>query len=210
MKKVLFIGNSHTYFNDMPQMVKELANAAGEELHVTMLTKGGMDFAWHRKQEQTAFNLRYGGYDFCVLQQAAHPFPGQEALSEGAKGICELAGEHPPRFALYMTWAEKAHPENQGEMTEAYRRTAREQALLLAPVGEVWQAFRKEHPDIELYFTDGAHASPAGSLLAAAVIFKTLLQKEPPLHRGEDAQLLRQFSPEIYEAIVGFVQVQKA
>ena len=47
MKKVLFIGNSHTYFNDMPQMVKELANAAGEELHVTMLTKGGMDFAWH-------------------------------------------------------------------------------------------------------------------------------------------------------------------
>ena len=108
-----------------------------------------------------------------------------------------------------MTWAEKAHPENQGEMTEAYRRTAREQALLLAPVGEVWQAFRKEHPDIELYFTDGAHASPAGSLLAAAVIFKTLLQKEPPLHRGENAQLLRQFSPEIYESIVGFVQTQK-
>lgn len=209
MKKVLFIGNSHTYFNDMPQMVKELASAAGEELHVTMLTKGGMDFAWHQKQEQTAFNLRYGGYDFCVLQQAAHPFPGQEALSEGAKAICELAGEHPPRFALYMTWAEKAHPENQPEMTEAYRHTAQEQNLLLAPVGEIWQSFRREYPDMELYFTDGAHASPAGSLLAAAVIFKTLFQKEPPLQRTEKAQLLRQFSPESYESIVGFVQAQK-
>ena len=81
--------------------------------------------------------------------------------------------------------------------------------LLLAPVGEVWQSFRKEHPDIELYFTDGAHASPAGSLLAAAVIFKTLFQKELPLHRGENSPVLRQFSPEIYESIVGFVQVQK-
>lgn len=206
MKKVLFIGNSHTYFNDMPQMVRELACAAGEEIHVTMLTKGGMDFAWHQQQEQTAFNLRYGGYDFCVLQQAAHPFSGVEALSQGAKGICELAGEHPPRFALYMTWAQKAHPENQPEMTEAYRRTAKEQNLLLAPVGEIWQAFCKEHPEIELYFTDGAHASPAGSLLAASVIFKTLFQKEPPLHFGENSQLLRQFSPETYETIIRFVQ----
>ena len=210
MTKLLFIGNSHTYFNDMPRMVQELAISAGIDTHVTMLTHGGMTLDWHRKQEQTAFNLRFGGYDYCILQQAAHPFDGYQALSDGVREIRGLAGDNPPRFVLYMTWAEKAKPENQPEMTEAYRRTAQEQALLLAPVGEVWQAFRKEYPDIELYFTDGAHASPAGSLLAAAVIFKTLFQKEPPLHRGEDAQLLRQFSPEIYEAIVGFVKVQKA
>ena len=180
MKKILFVGNSHTYFHDMPQMVRELAACAGEEAAAVMLTHGGMTLDWHLHQEQTRFNLLYGGYDFCVLQQAAHPFPGYGALSAGVSAIRGLCGENPPRIVLYMTWAEKAHPENQPEMSAAYRRTAEEQGLLLAPVGEVWQAFRREHPERELYFEDGAHASALGSFLAAACIARAIFPHSRP------------------------------
>lgn len=191
MKKLLFIGNSHTYFNDMPQMARELAACAGEEAAITMLTHGGMTLDWHFHQEQTRFNLLYGGYDFCVLQQAAHPFPGYEALAAGVSAIRGLCGENPPRFVLYMTWAEKRFPENQAPMTAAYRRTAEEQSLLLAPAGEVWQSFRQGHPEQELYYTDGEHASPLGSFLAAACIARAIFPgSRPELSRMAEGGLL--------------------
>ena len=204
MKKILFIGNSHTYFNDMPQMVRELFACAEEPVSVTMLTHGGMTLDWHCKQEQTAFNLRFGGYDYCVLQQAAHPFDGYQALSDGVREIRGLAGENPPRFVLYMTWAEKAKPENQPEMTEAYRRTAAEQGTLLAPAGEMWKKFRSLYPDIDLYFTDGAHASYAGSMMAACAVFSTIFRQAPPLKLSPEAVVLNRIPAEISGKILDF------
>lgn len=174
MQKILFIGNSHTYFHDMPQMVRELFSCSGEPFSVTILTHGGMTLDWHFHQEQTRFNILYGEYDFIVLQQAAHPFDGYQALSDGVSAIRGLAEGLPSQFVLYMTWAEKAHPENQAEMSGAYLRVAEEQGTRLAPVGELWQKFRKEHPERELYFQDGAHASPLGSFLAACCIFRAI------------------------------------
>lgn len=204
MKKILFVGNSHTYFNDMPQMVREIAQAAGEKVHVTMLTRGGMTLDWHRQQEQTAFNLRYGEYDFCVLQDAAHPFAGYQALADGVREIRALAGENTTRFVLYMTWAEKAKPENQAEMTAAYRRVSIEQDVLLAPVGECWQKFRVVHPEMELYFTDGAHASPAGSLLAACTIYTTIFEKKPLLTNPSASMVVGNMDAETRENVIGF------
>lgn len=203
MKTILFVGNSHTYFHDMPQMVRELAARAGEETAVTMLTHGGMTLDWHFHQEQTRFNLLYGGYDFCVLQQAAHPFPGYDALSAGVSAIRGLCGESPPRFVLYMTWAEKCRPENQPEMSAAYRRTAEEQGLLLAPVGEVWQAFRQQRPQWELYFEDGAHASPLGSFLAAACIARAIFPgSRPDPGRTAEGSLLSRLPASAREQIL--------
>ena len=61
--KVLFIGNSHTYYNDMPHLFAEIAAYNGVELEVTMLTKGGMGFDYHVKEQQVRFNILYGKYD---------------------------------------------------------------------------------------------------------------------------------------------------
>ena len=92
MKKMLFIGNSHTYVNQMPQMVSELFRIYDdEEALPVMLTQGGMTLRWHGDQEQTHFNIRYGHYDFVVLQQATHPFDGEEALLRSA-GCCPKSG----------------------------------------------------------------------------------------------------------------------
>ena len=73
--RVLFIGNSHTYFNDMPHtfagMVQSLTGARPE---VTMLAYSDRDLAWHREEYfAVRFALLYGNYDYCVLQQQANP-----------------------------------------------------------------------------------------------------------------------------------------
>ena len=46
--KVLFVGNSHTYYNDMPRLFAMMcARLTGDEPEVTMLAYSGRSLAWH-------------------------------------------------------------------------------------------------------------------------------------------------------------------
>lgn len=172
MQKILFIGNSHTYFNDMPAMVAELFESVlHTEVHVTMLASPGMALRWHYDQPETKFNILRGGYDYVVLQQATHPFDGEEALLRQAGRLIQWVREAKATPVVYMTWSAKEDPEGQQELTEAFHHLAEKERALLAPAGAVWAVIRRERPEVELYFRDGRHASPLGSAIAAASIF---------------------------------------
>ena len=171
--RVLFIGNSHTYFNDMPaQFARMCREMSGEEPELQMLAYSGRSLRWHREEY---FSLRFallrGGFDYCVLQQQAHPFPGEEETERALLQIlplCEKAGTKP---VLFMTWAEKAKPENADVMSRCYRHLAEKYGALLAPIGQLFERFRGT--EIELYWKDGEHASPYGSYLTAATLAAT-------------------------------------
>lgn len=176
MKKFLFIGNSHTYFNDMPQLFAKLYRAGtGEPAESVMLSHSGRSWEWHRKEAyEIRYNLLYGGYDDCFLQQAAHPFPGEETTRQCGKyliDLCKTAGVRP---VLVETWAKKDEPQEQAQMNRVYRGMAEENDCLISPVGEVWQEVRKLRPEIDLYYKDGAHASVYGGYLIACCHFRTV------------------------------------
>ena len=170
MMRVLFVGNSHTYFHDMPaQFARMVREMTGEEPQVQMLAYSGRSLAWHREEYfSLRFALLQGGFDCCVLQQQAHPFPGEEATEAALRQILPLCKKAGTRPVLLMTWAEKAKPENAARMSRCYRRLAQRYDALLAPVGELFECFRGT--DIELYWKDGEHASPCGSYLTAAAL----------------------------------------
>ena len=71
---ILFVGNSHTYYNDMPLMVQRRAIECGYDFRVTMIAHGGWFLAQHAEEPDVRFNILYGGYDYVVLQEHAHPF----------------------------------------------------------------------------------------------------------------------------------------
>lgn len=174
--RVLFIGNSHTYFNDMPRTFSRMVETlTGERPEVTMLAYSNKDLAWHREEYfAVRFAILYGRYDYCVLQQQAHPFPDEQTTFENAKRIirlCEAAGAQP---VVYMTWAMRGAPEVTQQMADCYRRLAAACSALLAPVGERFEAVQAAHPEIDLFWHDGAHASAYGDYLIAA-IFAALL-----------------------------------
>ena len=59
--RVLFIGNSHTFFNDMPQTFKLLAESAGIPTEVSMIAHGGRPLSWHlQEMVEIRFALLYG------------------------------------------------------------------------------------------------------------------------------------------------------
>ena len=68
--RVLFVGNSHSYFNDMPELFARFTErTTGVRPSVTMLAYSARDLTWHRTEYfSLRFNLMYGGYDFCVIQ----------------------------------------------------------------------------------------------------------------------------------------------
>ena len=60
---ILFIGNSHTYFNDMPLMVQWRAEEDGYDCRVVMLAHGDWYLAQHVEEPDVRFNILFGGYD---------------------------------------------------------------------------------------------------------------------------------------------------
>ena len=171
---VLFIGNSHTYYNDMPLMVRRRAEEEGFACRVTMLSHGGWFLAQHANEPDVRFNILYGGYDYVVLQEHAHPFGPVEKFRDAALRLNAMIREAGSKPVLYACWSMKKEPEVQELMNRVHREIAEEIGALLAPVGERWWAYRESHPALELYWEDGAHASPDGSEFAAGVIWETI------------------------------------
>lgn len=188
MKKVLFIGNSHTYMNDMPELTRRMIeDTTGESCEVFMLAYSARPLKWHLEEEYFAvrFNILHGGYDYCVIQEQAHPMPPEKDTVECADRIIKLCKKVGTEPIIFETWAEKAKPENQAEMNRRYRAIAEQQGVLLAPIGEVWECALQELSEspyadrYDLYYRDGAHASAVGDYLAATVLAKVITGKLP-------------------------------
>jgi len=167
--RVLFIGNSHTYFNDMPRTFADLwQNAFGEKADVTVLAYSYRSLKWHSDEYFTVrYNLLYGDYDACVIQQCAHPFPGYEATRDGVQTILRLCRTAKVTPYLMIPWCEQRFPENQEKIITALTQLAEDEKLSVVPVAQVWQEFQCRMPAVSLYWNDGEHASVVGDYLIA-------------------------------------------
>ena len=177
---ILFIGNSHTYYNDMPLMVKQRAEDEDFNCRVTMIAHGGWYLSQHAEEPDVRFNILYGGYDYVVLQEHAHPFGPEEKFLNAAVSLNEMIRKAGSTPIIYECWSRKDEPEKQKDMVESHKKVAAAIHALRAPVGENWWSYKKSQPDLELYAEDGAHASPAGSDFAAKHIWEEIVTD---LHR---------------------------
>ncbi|MBQ7320742.1 MAG: SGNH/GDSL hydrolase family protein [Clostridia bacterium] len=188
--KILFIGNSHTYYNGVPQLVKELLEYTGVHTHVTMSTEGGKGLLYHCNREDVNFNIRYGGYDAVVLQDKASHFNADEFKEGGRTLVRNSLGDSPARRVLYMIWARRDEKELQEHITRSYVELGEEIHAAVAPAGEVWHKMLRESPELEdqLYHPDGNHAKPLGSYIAATTLFYAITDRKRPIAIKEGAE----------------------
>ena len=172
--KLLFIGNSHTFYNAMPQMVQELFAAVGQKAHVTMLAAAGKGLEYHVTSQNVAFNVRYGGYDFVIAQEKVGGFSSM-AFRDGAKILKDMSESAGSAFYLYMPWTARGDRAAQRDMTDTYMQFCRENGCFFAPAGEVFAKMLTvpEAAD-KLYRDDGKHAALFGSYVAALTVFYTV------------------------------------
>ena len=190
--RILFIGNSHTYYHDMPQIFKTICEENEIDVSVTMLAHGGKGFMFHVNEPEARFNILFGGYDYVILQHTAHPMGDLAEMEEGASQLIEWIRQAGAAPVLYMTWqAKRLGYAEQKPMTDAYLRLAQKHGCAVAPVGEVWWNFISQNPEISLFSDDGEHANETGARLAAYTIADTIFpshirsvseKDEPILH----------------------------
>jgi hypothetical protein len=188
--RVLFVGNSYTYYNDMPQAAfTELAKAAGYEVEVTAVTHGGYklcQFADPRDEHGKRLREAIAGkrFDCAVLQeQSLNPIRDEEEFLAGVEGVKALICAD--KFVLYATWGRNdGSPDlaalglTRAEMTEklsaAYNRAGKRYGMKVAEVGKAFLA----HPEKDaLYDPDMTHPSAVGSEIAARVILEQVIEK---------------------------------
>lgn len=179
--KVLFIGNSYTYFNDLPRMVQGLAQVAGKSLETAAVTSGGKSLEWHLYSNPATLDaIDKSGWDFVVLQDYSLQTivdPGK--MRGAATSLAARIRAVSATPVLYMTWARQHIPEMQDTITDIYMRIAREIDARVAPVGEAWRKVRAASPGLVLHTEDRSHPNIVGSYLAACVFYATFFDETP-------------------------------
>ncbi|MBE6604060.1 MAG: hypothetical protein E7636_07075 [Ruminococcaceae bacterium] len=196
--KLLFIGNSHTYYNDVAGTVLSLLEATGEKSHVTMLTRAGKSLGHHVTDPAVSFNIRYGRYDFIIAQDRGSVFEA-EAFEQGAVAIKQMADAVGARFMLFMPWSPRDNRAAQRDMTEGYLSFCRRTDCRFAPVGEAFTRLLATEQPEALYREDGNHATALGGYAAAVTIFYTVTGRKRTLDptKIDDPGIAAGFSPEL-------------
>lgn len=199
-RNVLFIGNSQTFVNDLPMLVKEMATSTGDILNYGESTFGGFSFLQHLNSEDTQSKIRQGNWDYVVLQgRSGWPALSDEFVEANvypyAKQLNDSITKYNPcaEPVFYHTWGYRngytfycpemptvCTYEGMDDMLQLrYPIMAIENDAILAPVGPVWRDLMSTFPVINLFDPDGSHPSLQGSYAGALTFYSILFRKDP-------------------------------
>jgi hypothetical protein len=180
VQRVLFIGNSLTAGNDLPQLVQAMAAAGGKRLQVEALTPGGFSLEDHWTKGTARKKLASAKWDIVVLQQGPSSLPeSQVNLKEWAKKWADEIRKQGAKPYLYMVWPFQNQDNGFDQVSKSYRAAAEACEATILPAGEAWREALKSDPNAGLYTEDRLHPAPAGSYLAALVIAHGLVDVSP-------------------------------
>jgi hypothetical protein len=177
-KRILFVGNSLTYWTDVPARVARLAEAMGRKAVVSSQAYPAYSLEDHWNDGRALTEIKKG-WDVVVLQQGTSAQDDSRAnLVEFAKkfnGPIRASGAKP---AIYMSWPLVDRPKDFAACILAHRQAAQGIDATLLPVGEAWLRALSKEKRLKLY-ADAIHPSSIGSDLIVLTIFFGLFPAGP-------------------------------
>lgn len=178
----LFIGNSLTYTNDLPSLVKERAALNDIEIGIKMIAFPNYAILDHWAEGMVQKEIESEKYDFVIIQQgpSSQEF-GREVLIEYGEKYKELCDMHNAELCYYMVWPPLANYDRFDAVIQNHRDAATMNDATLLRVGEVWKDHFDSTGNFDYYGPDNFHPSLKGSQAAANVIVEALLleKREP-------------------------------
>lgn len=180
--RVLFIGNSHTYVHNVPQIVADIAQTAGERpLEFEMVVEGDYSLEQHYSEGKALEKIRSSTWDYVVLQEQSQPRPALvESYLNHLRRFDEAIRTAGAKTVLYLVWYVRESAPNEPWEVAWLKRSmevAKTHQMLIAPVSQAWLAarFRRQN----LYQLDGNHSNALGAYLSACVFYAVLYGKSP-------------------------------
>ncbi len=186
--RILFIGNSLTYTNDLPKMVEAIAKAGGDTFFVKTMAHPDWGLQDHWQDDAAPHEIAADKWDVVVMQQ------GPSSLAESRVDLLywsakfgQLAHIHGACPAMYMVWPPNGSVSTTFDaVRDHYAEAADSIDGLFLPAGEAWRTAWGVDPTLKFYGTDGFHPSPLGTYLAALTIYSGLVGRSPV---GNDAAI---------------------
>ncbi len=193
---LLFIGNSYTYYHDMPLLFEKLANQNNKNVTVCSVTKGGRKLVHYADSADPVTIsldtlLAKQKFDICFIQeQSLLPAADFDRFISGLDCVVSKLKDRAEHLILYATWGRKSGnavlTENNWTtasmtalLSEAYQKAAGLYGAQVSPVGNNFLYITQQHPEINLYDEDCSHPSYHGSCLAALTHYYTVFNEFP-------------------------------
>ncbi len=203
--KVLYLGNSHTFWHDLPQLTANLALANGDTIVFESNTPGGCTLGHpsngHLFNSTSLTLINSMNWDYVVLQEHSlfavidhykntYTYPAARALDSLIKDNYECTktilqtiwgkkqgGQHCINSYCSLDFDDFSHM--QDSLTTNYLRIGDSISSIIAPTGVAWQQSIENGDPIELFDVDESHPSLAGHYLTACVYYAVMFQKSP-------------------------------
>ncbi len=199
-KRALFLGNSYTGANNLPNLIYQLALSNGDTLIYDSNTPGGYQLIQHSTNATSLSKIQAQDWDYVVLQEQSQKpsfSPAQVAndVYPYADVLVDSIYSNNPctEPVFYMTWGRENGDANncpnyppvctyegmQDRLRSSYLQMTNDHDAICAPAGSAWWYSRTQNPGLGLYTGDGSHPNINGSYLTACVFYATMWRKSP-------------------------------
>ena len=221
--KILFIGNSFTFFNDMPtKYFQNICGASGYKVSVESITNGGhylSKFADASDEYGAKVDkaLKENKYDIVIIQeQSGCPIADPNRFFNGVRALAKKVKDNGAELYLFETWGYKegySKLSSHGGSTKimemklraAYTAIAEEVGAEVILAGVAMLDIHTQGK-IEVYRDDLFHPSAQGSALVAYTIFGKIFMEDArnvKYNCGMSAENAAAMKEAAYKAVFG-------
>jgi PKD repeat protein len=194
---VLFLGNSYSSYNNLPQLVQSLSSSAGKTLIIDSNMPGGMTISGHVNNATSIAKISQGNWDYVVIQEQSQipsiDYYRYNEMYPAMTDLKSLIEQYNPcaKIITYMTWGRQYGGQQcgpgatycspvfvdfnhmQDSLTSAYLEISEQLNIQCAPVGLTWQNILNDTTLI-LHSNDNSHPNIDGSYVAALSIYSSI------------------------------------
>lgn len=178
--KVLFIGNSLTFYNTgIDTVLRQLSVSLGNPIATRRKTNPGWTLQQHFNDPATAQAISADSYDYVVLQDVSDgTLTDLERFKTYSAKLDSIVRKSGAQSVLFMTWPYVEEPRGMGDtIATAYNQQGEALGIPTVPVGWAWQRVLDE-TDYVMY-SDNRHPTFSGTYLAACAFYSHFIGKSP-------------------------------
>ena len=213
--KVLWLGNSYTYVNNLPNIVNELSFGTDRKVTSETVCPGGFTLFQHAENQVSLDAIRKGDWDYVVLQEQSQlpsiDYYRHNAMRPAYQALYDTIILYNPEAKVigYMTWGRQyggRQCEDYGDgiycsadfvdfnhmqdtLSIAYCENAYSTDSYVSPVGDAWKESLLQNENIALHSSDESHPNYYGSYLAACV-FHAAFWNDTPIGAYHDSSYI--------------------
>ena len=186
-EKILFVGNSFTFYWNLPSIVESMAKEKEIHLDIHQSTAGGVSLKQHwvgDKNLNTKKLIESGTFSTVILQDySSNPLLKKKESNEYFNRFIQLIKSNEAQAVIYGTWMFPAISNKKYKNADPIQNVLKPISMKtntpIAPVGTAFRLFQEKHPEIPIFTSDNKHPSAVGSYLAACIFYKILTGKSP-------------------------------